>query len=423
MWSLVDLLSFSDFSSEQIGQRQKTSLRVFSNHRAAITSLAAGHSAGRYNIAISTSQDNTAIVWNYHTGQVLRTFLLPSSSLCVTLDPADRTCYIGYEDGSVQMIGFYKNQSAQNPLYDSSLQSTPAQLSAEDRWMPPSSELGAVRALTLSYDGMILLSGHDSGKVLSWNIARGKYASTVCDFAHPVTNLFALRPTGLPPLDRNRITHTVVKPHPDTALSNPEIAGAVPAEYTFNTHLLDQPSPPSEDLFSQALVQATFPDALIEEGFAELNAISQSAANTAEKPSTQTEQQDKDNSQNRDQQASSHRANMSHIKSLEHEINTLKQIVSISQTARRTTMDEVTKLRTELADMEDYVGGVHMKQAEVHHAKVLRQARKEEREAKRREAWFEAEKKGQKGDKMLRELEAEDNDVTSDTEDHSSDES
>ena len=159
VWSLANILSFIKPPSGRDRQQPNSPIRTFSNHRAAITSIALGHSAGRYNIVISTAKDNTAVAWDYHTGRVLRTFLLPSSATCVTLDPVDRAFYVGYEDGSVQGVEFYKNQSVQHPLHDPSLQPTPAQPSVEDRWLPPSSDTGAVESLAMSYDGTILLTG------------------------------------------------------------------------------------------------------------------------------------------------------------------------------------------------------------------------------------------------------------------------
>ncbi|CAK97058.1 uncharacterized protein An11g09740, partial [Aspergillus niger] len=240
VWSLVDLLSFTKPPSGRDRQPPNSPIRTFSNHRAAITAIAVGHSAGRYNIALSAADDSTAIAWDYHTGRLLRTFLLPSNAKSLALDPADRAFYVGYEDGSIQSIDFYKNQSIQNPLHDPSLQSTPSQPPAEDRWAPPSADCGAAHALTLCYDGMTLLSGHQNGKVLSWTVGRKKYASTVADYTHPVTNLFMLPPNGLPhpSLDLKRVAHTIIKPRYDSSLSETsQAAGAVPADYTFSTHL------------------------------------------------------------------------------------------------------------------------------------------------------------------------------------------
>ncbi|KAI9927960.1 hypothetical protein ASPWEDRAFT_157755 [Aspergillus wentii DTO 134E9] len=428
VWSLVEILSFTKPPSGRDRQQPNSPIRTFSNHRAAITSLAVGHSAGRYNIAVSTSKDNTAIVWDYHAGQVLRTFLLPSIALSVTLDPVDRAFYVGYEDGSVQAIDLYKNQSIQHPLHDPSLQSTPAQPSAEDRWLPPSGDSGAIQALAVSYDGMTLLSGQQNGKVFSWNVARRKYASTIADYTHPITNLLMLPLSGLPhpSLDVKRIAHTIVKPRYDQALSDSSNApGAVPAEYMFSTHMLASVSPDNaptrksreskgrSNEFSEALTHAFFPDSMMEEGLAELAAMSQQPAGNvmAQTPSASYTAPAEDTP-----------TNSAEVAVLEDEIATLKKKASINESARQVTTDEVTKLRSDLSNLQNYINELHQKQELGHREKVLRQARKEEREAKKREAWFAAEKKGKKGDAVLRKMEIDDDVQTSDTDDQSSDE-
>ncbi|PYH33035.1 putative ribosomal assembly complex component Ipi3 [Aspergillus neoniger CBS 115656] len=418
VWSLVDLLSFTKPPSGRDRQPPNSPIRTFSNHRAAITAIAVGHSAGRYNIAVSAADDSTAIAWDYHTGRLLRTFLLPSNAKSLALDPADRAFYVGYEDGSIQSIDFYKNQSIQNPLHDPSLQSTPSQPPAEDRWAPPSADCGAAHALTLCYDGMTLLSGHQNGKVLSWTVGRKKYASTVADYTHPVTNLFMLPPNGLPhpSLDLKRVAHTIVKPRYDSSLSETsQAAGAVPADYTFSTHLLPSISSKSDsakpDQFTEAFSHAYFPESMLEEGLAELAAFSQPTSNGAPVSSIAHGISDEDLA-----------AKDSQISQLEAELATLKKKSSVNETARQSTTDEVTKLRSDLANLHDYINELHEKQEQAQREKILRQARKEERETRRREAWFAAEKKGKKGDAVLRKMDAEDTVMTSDTDDQSSDE-
>ncbi|OJJ78260.1 hypothetical protein ASPBRDRAFT_142802 [Aspergillus brasiliensis CBS 101740] len=418
VWSLVDLLSFTKPPSGRDRQPPNSPIRTFSNHRAAITAIAVGHSAGRYNIAVSAADDSTAIAWDYHTGRLLRTFLLPANAKSLTLDPADRAFYVGYEDGSIQSIDFYKNQSIQNPLYDPSLQSTPSQPPAEDRWAPPSADCGAAHALTLCYDGMTLLSGHQNGKVLSWTVGRKKYASTVADYTHPVTNLFMFPPNGVPhpSLELKRVAHTIVKPRYDSSLSETSQAvGAVPADYTFSTHLLPSISSKSDsakpDQFTDAFSHAYFPESMLEEGLAELAAFSQPTSNGAQVSSIAQGISDEDLA-----------AKDSQISQLEEELATLKKKASVNETARQSTTDEVTKLRSDLANLHDYINELHEKQEQAQREKILRQARKEERETRRREAWFAAEKKGKKGDAVLRKMDAEDTVMTSDTDDQSSDE-
>ncbi|PLB52399.1 ribosomal assembly complex component Ipi3 [Aspergillus steynii IBT 23096] len=417
VWSLVDLLSFTKAPSGRDRQPPNSPVRTFSNHRAAITSIAVGHSTGRYNVAVSAAQDNTAIAWDYHTGRVLRTYLLPSSAISLILDPVDRAFYVGYEDGSIQSVDFYKSNSIQHPLHDPSLQSAPSQLEAEDRWAPPTAESGAAHTLCLSYDGMTLLSGHQNGKVLSWNVGRRKYASLVADYTHPVTNLFMLPPNGLPQPSHElkRTAHTIVKPRYDSTLSETsQTAGTVPADYTFSTHLLPTSSHPTQsktDEFSEAFTNATFPESMIEDGLAELSLFSQGGGTSASVPSMAYAASTEDSA-----------AKDSHIASLEAEIAQLKKKASVNETARQATTNEVTKLRSDLVNLHDHINELHQRQEQTQREKALRQARKEARETKRREAWFAAEKNGKKGDAVLRKMDAEESEQTSDSDDHSSDE-
>lgn len=411
VWSIPNILSFSKPTLGRDRQPQNAPIRTFSNHRAAITSLAVGHSAGRNNIAVSTAKDNTAIAWDYQTGRVLRTYLLPFSATCVALDPVDRAFYVGYEDGSAQSVDFYRSNSTQHPLHDPSLQSTPAQVSTEDRWLPPAADSGAVKAIALSYDGTTLLSAHESGKVLSWNIARRKFTASIADYTHPVTNLAMLPPNGLssPSQDLKRTIHTIVKPRHDSAFADPAHApGAVPAEYAFNTHVLapSQPKARKPSQFSQALTHAYFPDSMIEEGLAELAALRQPGgsdiihvAPTAATPATTQ--------------------NDTQIADLEAEIVMLKKKVALNDTARHASVSEVTKLRLDVAQMQDYINEMHEKQEASHQDKVQRQARKEKRETKHREAWLAAEKKGCNGDAVMKKMEIDDGMLTSESDDQS----
>lgn len=418
VWSLPSILSFSKPALGHDRQPSNAPIRTFSNHRAAITSLAVGHSNGRHNIAISTAKDNTAIVWDYHTGRALRTFLLPFSATCIALDPVDRACYVGYGDGSVQSIDFYRSNSAQHPLHDASLQSTPGQVSTEDRWLSPSADSGAATALALSYDGATLLSAHESGKVLSWNIARRKFGSSIADYTHPVTNLVVLPPSGLPisSQDLKRTIHAVVKPRHDKAFSDPTHApGAVPAEYMFHTHLVapSQPRSGKPTPFSQALTHASFPDPMIEDGLAELAALRQpgGAGVSHVAAATPTLTDNSADAAGRD----------NHVTEFEAEVAMLKKKAAVNDTARHTSADEVVQLRSDLAQLQDYINELHGKQEAAQRDKLLRQARNEERDAKRREAWFAAEKKGRNGDAVMKKMEIDDGMLNSESGDQSDD--
>ncbi|CAG8219455.1 unnamed protein product [Penicillium salamii] len=392
VWSLPGILSFSKPALSATRQPTNSPIRTFSNHRAAITSLAVGHSNGRNNIVVSTAKDNTAIAWDYHTGRALRTFLLPFSATSVVLDPVDRAFYVGYEDGSVQSVDFYRGHSAQHPLHDPSVQSTPVQVSTEDRWLPPSAESGSANTLSLTYDGTTLLSGHANGKILSWNVARRKYISSVADYTHPITNLVMLPPGGIPhpSSDLQRKAHTIVKPRHDNGLTS-HVPGAVPSEYMFHTQIL-APTNPKPTQFSAALTHASFPDSMLDEGLAELASFNQPGAEvrvsaSAARPS-----------------AAPIEDSRAQVTELENEVSVLKKKVAVNETARHNADDEVVQLRSDLANLQDYINELHEKQEAARKAKVLRRARKQDREKKRREAWLAAEKKGQSGDAAIQKM-------------------
>jgi pre-rRNA-processing protein IPI3 len=189
-----------------------------------------GQSTSQTNISVSASRDNTVIVWNHDSGDLLRTFLLPSTPLCLALDPANRAVYAGFEDGTLQMMEFFQANSTLNPLFDPNLQTTPAQV-AHSPWSAPT-EPGSSYCLGLSYDGTFLLSGHASGKICQWDTGRRAFSSELVDLNAPVTNLSMLSPFPTP--THARATN-VVKPK----------LGEVP--YTFTAQLCRPPRTTSFD--------------------------------------------------------------------------------------------------------------------------------------------------------------------------------
>jgi pre-rRNA-processing protein IPI3 len=244
VWSLPCLLSLTSTETHE-------PLRSLSNHRAAITSLATGHSASTTNICVSASKDNTIIVWNYLTGDLLRTFLLPSTPLCLALDPCDRGIYIGFEDGSLQLVEFLQADATINPLYDSKLQTTPVQVT-HSPWTAPS-EAGSALCLGLSYDGTSLISGHASGKIALWDTGRRTFSAEITDFNAPVTNLVMLSP--FPGKELTKYT-TVVKPK------------LAEGNYKFTAQLTGSTAPKD---FSHALVTPGFPSSVLEDAISRLS--------------------------------------------------------------------------------------------------------------------------------------------------------
>jgi pre-rRNA-processing protein IPI3 len=107
----------------------------------------------------------------------------------------------------VQVIEFTQPNSITHPLYDTRLQNTPIQVTLPP-WVAPN-EAGPALCIGVSYDGTLLLSGHNSGKISQWDTGRRCFSAELADLNAPVTNIAMLSPF---PETRSTIAVTVVKP-------------------------------------------------------------------------------------------------------------------------------------------------------------------------------------------------------------------
>ena len=249
------------------------------------------------NFAVSTSQDKTCQLWDFRTGDVLRTYLLPMVPLCVAVDPVDRSMYTGFEDGSVQLIDFFKTSpffSAQNGFQGSNM---PVQPPASDRWMMPMDAASKVLSLAVVHDSTTLLTGHDDGRILSWNVAKGRYLSKLCDLQAPVTNVLMLSLNEFPDASPAHTLSGVIKPHYESSLAANGVAGglgAVPEKYAFAA-LFQAALPVSQKLerdrqvvdvmddFDEALTHSSLSNSMLQEGifaFSEIGGRSSSSTET-----------------------------------------------------------------------------------------------------------------------------------------------
>lgn len=276
VWSIPGLLSLSASSTDEKSHFLPFSpLRTLSNHRAAITAIIMGHSFSIQNIAVSASKDKTCIVWDFVNGDVLHTFLLPSSPLCLALDPADRAVYAGFEDGSVQLIDFYSRSRKIQPLQNPALQGTATQPPPSDRWSATHQSPSPILCLQVSYDGTSLLSSHQDGKIHVWDIAAGKFDKRLADFAVPITNMIMLKPTGSPEMTKPAVKlHNVVKPRYESLVTGDHgVSGAtIPMKYAFVaqfTITLPLPFSTNTTLPHQEFHRSSFSTAFLEQSLSE----------------------------------------------------------------------------------------------------------------------------------------------------------
>lgn len=138
-----------------------------SNHRGAITSLAVspGDNA-ETSLCVSASKDKTCVIWNYRSGQVLRTILFPTAPLCLALEPGTRGVFVSSEDGSIYSVDFFGSKPLLGPKSEDP--STVVQITSKFCAVP--TESGPASCLALTHDGTVLLSGHPKGQVHDWAI-------------------------------------------------------------------------------------------------------------------------------------------------------------------------------------------------------------------------------------------------------------
>ena len=236
-------------------------VRSLSNHRAAVTALAFGQIGGKNDIAVSVSRDETCVVWDYLTGMALHTFLLLSLPLCLALDPVDRAAYIGYEGGDVQLIDFYKEPSTRSQLHDPAMDAMPTQTPESDR-LKLNGDKSDVLCIQVSYDGTLLLTGHENGKVNTWDVARGRYQRQIVDFSAPVTNLTMLRPTGFVNTKAPSIKlHRVNKPRYESFANASNGGARIPKNYKITAELtsnLPLSGIKPDDMFREAWKEACY---------------------------------------------------------------------------------------------------------------------------------------------------------------------
>ena len=290
VWSLVTLLNF-DYSDAN-----RRPLRYMRDHQSGLTALVVGHSSFSANIAISADTSGKAIVWDYNTCATLKVILLHSSPLALALDPADRAIFASFADGTCQVVDFYapstKSRSTPfvNILHD---KATPASTSALQPDLDTvisalSQELGPALSLCISWDTTTLITGHESGKIVSWDIANAVYAGVLATLPGPVTNLVPVAPLGLATKANCRYVEfqTVVKPKITVGALASNSDTFIPPDYVTSARFcypLSIQSTPLQLQLSSFGENGDYPcmlQELLQEGLAEVVRWNQSAPST-----------------------------------------------------------------------------------------------------------------------------------------------
>jgi pre-rRNA-processing protein IPI3 len=264
VWSLLKLLSFTQ-QTDSYGNETPSNApeSCFSGHRSAITAVACGHSSITTNFAVSASDDGTCYVWHVETNQTLRTLLLPSPCVSIALDPADRVIYFGCRDGKVQSWDIF--QSSSQSILSTSTRVPPIQLSEKSSWAVPSTDYGGAYCLTLSYDGTSLVSGHQNGSIIRWDVTKHRMLNEITNLAQPVTSIEMLRPDGLSISVKPKYTVTnVVKPILEFAAKKDNGSCGIPAKYNLHVAVNYQDSISKTTDMEDSIIGPGIPQAMLD---------------------------------------------------------------------------------------------------------------------------------------------------------------
>ncbi|KAF5978133.1 WD-repeat CRB3 [Fusarium coicis] len=238
VWSISRLLELD-------AQAEQEPDLTLSNHRGAITSLTVGPGTNpETSICVSASKDKTCIIWNYQTGQLLRTLLFPVFPLCARLDPSARALFVSSEAGAVYLVELFGGDKPLLGSRSTELPSIVVQINTPLAVSDP--EVGQPSCLALTYDGTSILSGHTKGKILRWSLAENGHSTDVANLNASVTNL-----CFMPPLSTEQPTKTVSIVKPNQSLKRYNFTAQLTTdlgEHTKLDQLLETNGIPSETL-------------------------------------------------------------------------------------------------------------------------------------------------------------------------------
>ncbi len=360
VWSLLNLVSFSRASNDSMAADEpfhsSSPDNTFSNHRTGISAITCGHATkSDTNFAVSASGDGTCYIWHVESCQLLRTLLLPNPVTSITLDPADRVMYFGCKDGRIHSWDLFQPAAKDRVLLSGATDFAPVQLQAQDAWAAPTSETGPANCLTLSYDGMSLLSGHSNGAVIRWDVAKHRILNEIASLGQPVTNIAMLKPGNFPNRKGPRYAlPNIVKPNLEFSASTNTGTCGVPANYNLHVMITNSESKEvdSTDDFDTALSSGGFPQNMLDKALRSLagGSTGVSLANGADGN------------------------------------NTLK----------------VGRLEDKIVSLKEQIAALHRVEEKRRQRRLARIKVQDEMDLEKRQAYFEAQKKGQDGDEAMK---------------------
>ncbi|KAI5854050.1 WD40-repeat-containing domain protein [Tricharina praecox] len=229
VWSLPVLLN-------TLSDAPRPPERVLNRHIHAVTAVAVGGatSGGPSELLVTAGRDRTIITWELHTGQHLRTYMVSGIPLCVTLDPAERAMYVGFEEGGIQCVEFHSATAGSGKeMTIEEYADVPVTVVSEVWGTDDSADGRSVLSLAVNYEGNMVVSGNQRGEVGVWDVSTGCLLKNLCQMKAPVTSLQMTRPKGFLITSDSDTTSMTVVPTPRYEVI---LAATAPSNYDQRTY-------------------------------------------------------------------------------------------------------------------------------------------------------------------------------------------
>ena len=178
---------FRDILCTQAEKSRIKPLLSITNHTRAITDMHIGSGNAASTNLYTASLDNTLRVSDLYTGQTLSTFVLPATVTCMAVDSAEQICFAGTGAGSIIEIKFYREDRTIHTTGDLETIIT-GKTEVGDTFQGHAS---AITAMTLNFDGNILISGDAEGHVILWDVTNKQIIKQI-EHQMPITAVYTL---------------------------------------------------------------------------------------------------------------------------------------------------------------------------------------------------------------------------------------
>ncbi|ORY74603.1 WD40-repeat-containing domain protein [Protomyces lactucae-debilis] len=163
IWSVAQVL---DRDEQQDLARPARTLKL---HTLGITDMYIGIGTSTTARLYTASLDATVRIWDLVTGELLTTLLFISPVQCLAVDKTEHQVYVGLESGSVQCVKLVVESDRTHRAIGGMSSIVTAGTHSSSLF---TGHEAAVSALSLNFDGSLLVSGDASGNVFVWDAAR-----------------------------------------------------------------------------------------------------------------------------------------------------------------------------------------------------------------------------------------------------------